>query len=280
MVTYKGKRYRSKKHPVLEHIFLQYNPDKDITLISIPFKLRDISLGYQACNIPEPASISNTILDLTRQNRTIASRLPESIYSLGYDLRKKTGPTGDGQNYAGEFIYVGIGNEIQSWLEWPHEIETRTISSTPIPPGIRPFVRRDEGALFSVIDYCDVLSQVLYNGTNVILRVQHPVKWQPNEIDGLYFANLHGESMLFPIEAKALTTGDDVNLEQLNGAFEVFSTRYASYNASIIPLAIQMVNNGMKIAVFRDTKELNENTLLEMSRAIHVTFDPPIESWR
>jgi hypothetical protein len=61
--------------------------------------LSDISEAYRACGIPEPASISNTILDLTRKNNGIQSRLSQSLIDLGYDLRKKTGPHSTGGNY-------------------------------------------------------------------------------------------------------------------------------------------------------------------------------------
>ncbi len=60
-----------------------------------------------------------------------------------------------------------------------------------IPSEIRPYLCNDEGALFSVIDYCDVLSQILYDQkNNIVLRIQNPMKWQPNEIDGFYFAKI------------------------------------------------------------------------------------------
>ncbi len=127
MVEYQGKKYRSKKHPVLEHIFNKYNRDKNTSQKIIAFTLKDINEGYQACGISEPASISNTILDLVRQKRSIESRLPQSIYGLGYDLRKKTGPSPD--NYAGEFIYVGVGNAIQSWLNWPSQFDKQVNDS-------------------------------------------------------------------------------------------------------------------------------------------------------
>src|SRR5690606_21450309 len=135
----------------LEFIFNKYNPErleKDI----IQFTLKDISDGYRACNIPEPASISNTILDLTRKNKPIGSRLPQSIYELGYDLRKKTGINKDGLSLAGEFVHVGIGEVIDSWLFWPETFsieDTYTVSSSNIPSKILPYVRNDEGALFS-----------------------------------------------------------------------------------------------------------------------------------
>jgi len=45
------------------------------------------------------------------------------------------------------------------------------------------------------------------------------MKWQPNEIDGFY-ASQNGKDLdLYPVEAKALTTGDEINLDQLRGGF-------------------------------------------------------------
>lgn len=281
MVEYKGKNYRSKKHPVLEYIFKKYNPNRDTSKKIIAFTLKDISEGYQACDISEPASISNTILDLVRQNRGIESRLPQSIYELGYDLRKKTGPSPNGDNYAGEFVYVGVNNAIQSWLIWPSLFDKQAnISSEPIPAEIRPYLRNDEGALFSVIDYCDVLSQILYDQKNIVLRVQNPMKWQPNEIDGFYFAKVKDEKVVFPIEAKALTTGDDINLEQLQGGLNVVSEKYSDTDLRIQPLAIKMAENGLQVAVFEKCKARQVDCKINLKKTISVIFSPPIESWQ
>jgi len=73
-----GEYYRSQKHPLLEYIFRKHNPDVDITK-NISFTLADISEAYRNIEIYktdakgnqtrvlEPASISNTILDLVRK---------------------------------------------------------------------------------------------------------------------------------------------------------------------------------------------------------------------
>ena len=280
------KEYRSKKHPVLEYIFFKKNPDKD-TSINIEFSLVDISEAYRELEIIgifadgrteriyEPASISNTILDLVRQKRNIKSRLPDSIIELGFDLRKKTG-----DNSAGEFVYVGVGNQIKSWMDWSPNPEIINIDTSPIPDIIREFLRKDEGALFSVIDYCDVLSKSLYEGRYSIIRIQHPLKWQPNEIDGFYIGIIEGVRTLFPIEAKALTTHDEINLDQICGGVNTISNNMQNTHTHIIPLAIKMVKNGILIGVFStyDAGEMVDN--LEVARTIKVTFDPPISSWK
>jgi hypothetical protein len=281
MINHKGNKYKSKKHPVLEWIFIKYNPDRDIKKAVISFTLKDISDGYKACGIAEPASISNTILDLVRQQRSIKSRLPKSIYDLGYDLRKRTGPAPNGYNYAGEFVCIGVGKEIESWLKWPKTFDVeKVVSSSPLPDEVRTFLRCDEGALFSVIDYCDVLSDALYDKKNIIKRVQHPVKWQPNEIDGLYFGEIDKERILFPIEAKALTTHDEVNIEQLHGGFHTFSDKYGSLDIYIMPLAIKMIKNGLQIAVFQKCKAGQTHRVLVLEKTIKVAFLPKIESWQ
>lgn len=195
MIICNGKRYSSQKFPLLEYIFDKYNPTHDRSITNITFTLADIHEAYistdikkitgkKTTKIAEPASISNTILDLVRKDRGINSRLPVSIINLGYDLRKKTGPEEGINNYAGEFVFVGVGNALKSWLDWPSGIIDIPISSKPIPDFVRPYLRNDEGGLFSVLDYCDVLSMVLYNKPGIVFRVQHPLKWQPNEIDG------------------------------------------------------------------------------------------------
>ncbi len=199
---YNGKEYRSKKHPILEHIFQKKNPRNNSEQEVISFTIKDIREACTACGID--LSYESTILDLTRRSQAgIESRLPESIFLLGYDLKKRTGKSPDGNNYAGEFVFVGVGNQLKSWLEWRDEFEEIEISSRGIPEKVRRFLRNDEGALFSVIDYCDVFSQALFGKPNVVLRVQNPMKWQPNEIDGFYFAEVEGQDFLLPVEAKA-----------------------------------------------------------------------------
>lgn len=278
---YKGKKYSSKKHPILEYIFNKKNPKRNTKQKVIGFTLKDISDGYKACGIAEPASISNTILDLTRQKRDIKSRLPESIILLGYDLQKKTGRNPDGFNYAGEFVFVGVGKQLQSWLEWTDEFEELEISSSNLPKKVRPFIRNDEGALFSVIDYCDVFSVALFNKPNSVMRVQNPMKWQPNEIDGCYFAEINGQDFLLPVEAKALTTGEDINLVQMQGALNTMSGRFQDHKIQIIPLAIKMIKNGIEIYIFQSFHPGEEINILGLpERALKIIFSPEIDTWQ
>lgn len=282
-----GKEYRSQKHPLLEYIFKKYNPRNDISQKVIRFTLADISDAYRNVEIytfdkkrnrkrvREPASISNTILDLVRQNRGIASRMPESLIQLGYDLRKKTGG-----NLAGEFVFVGVGNALSSWMNWPANPPQVTISSAPLPDLVLDYLRNDEGALFSVIDYCDVLSQVLYNSREVVKRVQHPLKWQPSEVDGFYAGIINGIRTLFPIEAKALATHDEINLDQIVGGVNTISLNLENTHAHIVPLAVKMIRNGILIVVFSTCEAGQQVETVEVEKTIEVTFDPPIPSWQ
>lgn len=273
--SHKGKKYSSKKHPVLEYIFQKYfEPAKPAD--SIIFYLSDISEGYRKCGISEPVSISNTILDLCRQNRGVASRLPASIYELGYDLRKKTGSDKTGRKYAGEFVQVGVGNEINSWLVWREPDELITISSNNIPELVKKMIRADEGALFSIIDYCDVFTQVLTKGERSIYRIQNPMKWQPNEIDGFYGSEDNGKSYIYPVEAKALTTGDEINMDQLTGGFNtvIEKMKNVDYKVEVQQIAVRMIKNGIDIAIF------SENLApTQPEKVVRVQFNPKIDNW-
>jgi hypothetical protein len=281
-----GEYYRSQKHPLLEYIFRKYNPDVDTTK-NISFTLADISEAYRnvevykinakgnQVRVLEPASISNTILDLVRQNRGIRARMPDSLIQSGYDLRKKTG-----KNFAGEFVYVGVGNELKSWIQWPATPKIIALSSSSLPNLILDYLRRDEGALFSVIDYCDVLSQALYDKSNIVIRVQHPLKWQPNEIDGFYVGIIDGVKTLFPIEAKALTTGDEINLDQITGGVNTISSNLVDTHTHIVPMAVKMIRNGILIVVFTTCEAGQILEYVEVEKTIKVTFDPPIVAWQ
>ena len=272
---------------MLEWIFNKYNPKHDTSITIIPFTLQDISDGYRDLGIREPASISNTILDLTRQKRDISSRLPESIYSLGYDLRKKTGKTGkflpDGKEirFAGEFVFVGRGNVLSEWLDWPNTFDKEfSISPKRVPKKIRPFIRQDEGALFSVIDYCDILSIVFDNKPKSIIRVQNPLKWQPNEIDGFYHGSWADGDVLYPVEAKALTTGDDINLVQMLGGFRTLSDKLSGEKIYLQPIAARMVKNGIHFAVFQKIRAGESVDVLKVTKRLKVSFSPAFDPWK
>jgi hypothetical protein len=130
--SYNGKIYRSKKHPLLEYIFQKYNPDANNEQKIISFTIKDIRDASTACKID--VSPESVILDLKRRRSAgIESRLPESIFLLGYDLKKRTGKAGGGNNYAGEFVYVGVGNQLESWLQWIDDFEEIEISSHSLP---------------------------------------------------------------------------------------------------------------------------------------------------
>lgn len=284
--TINGITYSSFKHPMLEWVFKKYNPNLDSSQPIISFTLQDISDGYRALGIHEPASISNTILDLTRQDRGITSRLPQSIINLGYDLRKKTGksnqtlPDGSARNYAGEFIYVGVGNVLHDWLVWGNQYDkTVTINPSSIPRQILPFIRHDEGALFSVADYCDIFSQVFGGGPHSVVRVQNPLKWQPNEIDGFYHGTWPDGNVLYPVEAKALTTGDDVNLVQMLGGIRTLSENYAGIDIYLQPVAARMISNGIQLAIFQKIKAGDKVNQMTVTKRVRVIFDPVFVQW-
>ena len=133
--------------------------------------------------------------------------------------------------------------------------------------------------MFSVIDYCDVLSQVLYKSHNIVIRVQHPLKWQPNEIDGFYVGFIDNVETLFPIEAKALATHDEINLDQILGGVKTISSTLRHTHAHIIPLAVKMIVNGIQIAIFNECEAGDEVCDVEIVKAIEVKFNPPIRSW-
>ena len=276
------KKRRSYKHPILEDIFKRKRnekipPDKQKI---ISFTLQELRREMERQNVPATrASISNFVLDLVRKDRGIESRLPPYIYERGYDLRKKTGPAEKGESWAGEFIYVGVGNVLMSWLRWPDEMPQIEVDSSSIPKIVLEYIRRDEGALFSVIDYCDLMKTVLKHvdeADDEILRVQHPIKWQPNEIDGFYISSK--DRTLLPVEAKALTTGDQINLDQFRGGVLTLRDNYPK--GQIQAIACKMVKNGIYFAIFPKIDPREEiPEILEPISYLHVTFNPKIKNW-
>lgn len=284
-VEFRGGAYRSIKHPILEYIFDQKTNGKTQDLqMNHAFTLQDIGAAMDALFDElhyRPTSYSNFVLDLTRKNTPITSRLPQSLIDLGYDLKKRTGQAANGENYAGVFVYVGVGNAVNTWLVWPTEPTKRLIVQNRLPERVAMYLANDEGALFSVLDYCDVLSHALYATPNTVIRVQNPMKWQPNEIDGLYVTTPQAPVdaiTLFLVEAKALSTRDDINLEQMTGAYRTLAQRQP--DVQIVPLGIQMTINGLRIAVFDGRHIMSDSDdNLQFQQDILVQFDPPIVAW-
>jgi len=269
-----GTIYTSFKFPLLEYIFFHliqgHKPPQLGT--NLVFTLQQYSQACDACRYSRPTSSSNVILDLTRKAGPPTKRLPQSIVDYGYDLKKKTGRIGREISYAGEFVHVGVGKSLKSWLVWPDIPHRNIVIPNTVPYQILTYLRKDEGALFSVIDYCDVFSLALHGIPGTILRVQNPMKWQPNEIDGLYYSEYGGTQTLYPVEAKALSTRDDINLVQMWGAYQTIQTKLPGVH--VVPIAAQMFRNGIRIGIMKPTK-----TTLKLQHYIDVQFAPIIPSW-
>jgi hypothetical protein len=282
-------QYRTKKHCVLEHIFLRLTANGTQHLTEdLPFYHQDVIEAYDELALRRPTSSSNFVLDITRKNNGIDARVPELVQELGYDLRKKTGLDIHAEDrrkrkYAGEFVYVGKGYSADSWLTWPDPSAAQELHiPNRVPQRIRPHLHNDEAALFSVLDYCDLLSYALYKKPGVVLRVQNPMKWQPNELDGLYYAYIAGQDIFYPIEAKALSTGDDINLDQMWGGYQTMRQKRPA--AQCVSLALRMVPQGVQVCVLspgqislspiRDPEDG-----LRADRFIYVTLDPSIPAW-
>jgi len=279
------------KHAVLAYLFNQKTENGKIHIgEDIDFTLREVGEGIAATGGVAPTSWSNFVLDLTRRRNAISRRLPSSVISYGYDLRKKTGhvPGNTNDNYCGTFVYRGFdenGNTIpiKDWLEWGEPDREITIENR-VPALVQRFISNDEASLFSVIDYCDILSKVL---DQTVLRVQTPMKWQPNEIDGYYVAQTPRNVYVYPVEAKAISTDDDINLVQIYGQYQTFISRYTRNNFNLIvrPVAAKMESTGMLLAILEHNPLYDENQngraeMFNITEIVRVRLDQPIQNWQ
>ena len=171
---------------------------------------------------------------------------------------------------------MGKGKSLKSWLIWPKVLEKIKVNSSAMPKLAAQLIRPDEGGLFSVIDYTGVFSKVLHEGKRNVHRVQNPMKWQPNEIDGFYISQNGKDIDLYPVEAKALTTGDEINLDQLQGGFEtvIQQMKRIGLKANVQQVAIKMIKNGIDIAIF----PMNKIPKVP-EKCYRVTFNPVIHNW-
>lgn len=279
------------KMAVLEYMFMQKTRNGSINIgKDIDFTLKEVGKGIVATGGIPPTSWSNFVLDLTRKKNTINQRLPESVIKYGYDLRKKTGPVPGStkDNYCGTFVYRGFDEggktiPIQDWLEWGVPDRVITIDNK-VPSLVQRFISNDEASLFSVIDYCDILSIVL---NQKVYRVQSPMKWQPNEIDGYYVAETTRNIFVYPVEAKAVSTADDINLVQINGQYNVFVEKYKRNSFSLIvrPIAIRMEKDGMLLAIMEhnpmyDPTQNREANMFNVVDIVKVKLNPPLSAWK
>lgn len=255
----------------------------------ISFTLKEVGEGIIATGGTPPTSWSNFVLDLTRKKNSIEQRLPPRVISMGYDLRKKTGRVEGNttDNYCGTFVYRGFdehGNTIpiQDWLEWGLPDRTVDVKNN-VPDLVRRFISNDEASLFSVIDYCDILSTVL---NQKVYRVQSPMKWQPNEIDGYYVAQTQRNIIVYPVEAKAVSTADDINLVQINGQYNTFIEKYRRNSFSLIvrPIAAKMEKDGVLLAIMEhnamyDPVQNGDANMFNVIEIVKVKLDPPLSAW-
>jgi len=258
----------------------------------IDFLLSEVGNAFAPSGHSRPTSYSNFVLDLTRVDKGIARRLPKEVIDFGYDLRKKTGKKpGTNESYCGTFIYLGQGEnkevlKLNDWLIWDDPSKTITIKNKA-PAEILPYISNDEGSIFSIIDYCDVLSQVVFDSCGKIHRVQNPMKWQPNEIDGFYLSNISRTVTVYPVETKASSTGDDINLVQMNGQYETFINKMRNKQmtkALIRPIAIKMQDGGLNVAILEKNPLYNSVTnkaapFFIIHNIVRIEFDPKIPSW-
>lgn len=285
-----AKRKPYDKMAVLEYVFNRKTENGTKCLqCDIDFTLKEVGEGIVATGGIPPTSWSNFVLDLTRKRSSIERRLPESIIKKGYDLRKKTGPVpGGGDNYCGTFVFRGFDDEgktipIHDWLEWGCPDRSVTVKNR-VPELVRRFISNDEASMFSVIDYCDILSVVL---EQKVMRVQAPMKWQPNEIDGYYVSQNARNIFVYPVEAKAASTSDDINLVQMYGQYNVFIEKYKRNSFSLIvrPIAALMEKDGMLLAVLEhnplyDPIQNRDADMFIVSEIVKVNLDPPLSAWK
>ncbi|MBQ7897181.1 MAG: hypothetical protein IJ323_02025 [Clostridia bacterium] len=278
------------KMDTLTYIFMKKTENGTVHIgKDIDFTLPEIGEAIRATGGTPPTSWSNFVLDLTRKKTTIHQRLPQEIIKYGYDLRKKTGrvPGSANINYCGTFVYRGFdknGNTIpiQDWLEWGNPDKVLVVNNE-LPELVQKFISNDEASLFSVIDYCDILSKVL---EQKVYRIQSPMKWQPNEIDGYYMAKDEETIYAYPVEAKAVSTADDINLVQIHGQYKVFMDKYKNSQFSLVvrPIAARMEKDGMMLAILEhnnlyDPISNKDVSMFNVIEIVKIILNPTINSW-
>ena len=113
------------------------------------------------------------------------------------------------------------------------------------------------------------------------------MKWQPNEIDGYYVAETSRNIYVYPVEAKAVSTSDDINLVQLYGQYQTFITKYKrnDFNLIVRPIAAKMEPTGMLLAVLDhnplyDAKRNKDAAMFNIIEIVRVRLDSPLTAWQ
>jgi hypothetical protein len=81
------------------------------------------------------------------------------------------------------------------------------------------------------------------------------------------------------VEAKALTTNDDINLEQLNGGNRVVHFKYKDNDICIQYIAAKMTKNGIAFALYKKIEASAYPADLVLDSYVKVKFFPPIKAW-
>ena len=107
------------------------------------------------------------------------------------------------------------------------------------------------------------------------------MKWQPNEIDGFYISVIGNVKHVFPIEAKALSTKDDINLIQFAGGVKTVMEKLSFDDYTIInPIAAQMVSNGLLLGLFEPVSNFAEDYVPILIDTVLISFSPILNAWK
>ena len=112
------------------------------------------------------------------------------------------------------------------------------------------------------------------------------MKWQPNEIDGYYVSENSRNIFVYPVEAKAISTDDDINIVQVNGQYNTFIEKYKRDSLSLIvrPIAAKMTRDGMILAIMEhnpmyDPTQNKEATMFNIIDVVKIKLTPPLKAW-
>jgi len=255
------RNYRSYKPPVLLRIFFRkFNPDdpKDI----IPAPIIEVIQTIEEFGLRRPGNIHNCFKDIVRNGKMPATLKP--ITDLNYEIRQVDG--------GGEFINSDR-EDLRDVIDLP-SMPAKILNSSTIPPNVFDLIRTDEGGILSAIDYSNLLDDGF--GADV-LKIQAPVKVQPNEIDGTYFCILNDRRVLLSVEVKS--KGPDVLLKyQLFGGAKQAQKHFGMSVDVVLPVGIKLEkDNSVFVVVFPEITEADPWPVVDY--ILRYELEPVPTSW-
>ncbi len=255
-------QFKGYKGPVLRRIFFRKYDHKNPQDI-IPAPILEVIDTIEEFGLKRPGNIHNCFKDIVRNGKMHRDLGP--IVDLNYEIRQV--------DRGGEFINSDR-EDLRDIIDLPEDQKIIKVNSASIPAQVIGLIRTDEGGILSAVEYSEILNQMT---KCKVLKVQSPIKVQPNEIDGGFLYEQNGKRIFLSIEVKS--KGSDVLLKyQLFGGAKQAQSNFGELIDKVIPIGIKLERDN-SIYIVRFPEITKKNPWPQIEEVFRYYLSPTPESW-